>query len=117
MPSPRSPGRFIAIGSAALLIQIGAAAAAHPPSLQERMQEVLTGSIALDATPRAEAHRHEDTELVTDSQAFARRLLLGWSASAVHGMPGRRLRDATSNAGGHEDTQTLVRRQLLGETD
>lgn len=116
-PPPLSPSRFLTIGAAALLLHIGTAAAAQPPGIRERMRAVLTGSIALDGARRADARRHVGAGSETDSQAFARRLLLGWSATAVHGLPARTMSGVNSNAGAQEDMETRIRRQLLGEAD
>lgn len=112
----QSLGRFLAIGSAAFLIQVGAAGAANQPAdLQAQMQQILTGSIAGHAAPHADKQRHGVSKSSTDFQSFARQLLQGWSVAAtarpMSAPP--QLRVASGPAKG-QDIQALVRRQLLG---
>lgn len=111
----QSLGRFLAIGSAALLIQIGGAAAANQRSdIQEQMQEVLSGRIEAQLPPQARAGRDEWSRTATDTQAFAKRLLQGWSASVVAGARPAQGRHITAKSTRYADVQAMVRRQLLG---
>lgn len=109
-------GRFLAIGSAAFLVQAGAAGAAnHRADLQAQIQQVLTGSIAAHAAPHADTQRHDVSRSSTDFQSFARQLLQGWSVAGstrpVSAPP--QLRTASAPAK-RQDIQALVQRQLLG---
>ena len=111
----RSFSRFLAIGSAALLIQIGAAAGANQPDIHEQMSEVLSGAVVAHAIPRSVSGREASSESRTDDQAFARRLLQGWSASPVSvAHPAQRPRRLAAAPEAHPDIQAMVRRQLLG---
>lgn len=109
-------GRFLAIGSAALLLQIGGVAVAgQQPDIQAQMREVLSGHIQAHLTPHAQAGRDEHlARSDVDSQAFARRLLQGWSASVVAGSRRTHEHPAAAHPKKYADIQALVRRQLLG---
>lgn len=111
----RSLGRFLAIGSTALLVQIGGvAAASQRPDVQEQMQDVLSGRIEAHLPPHAQATRDESSRSATDTQAFAKRLLQGWSASVVaDARPAQRHRVPVKSTK-YADVQAMVRRQLLG---
>jgi len=112
---PWSLGRFLAIGSAALLLQIGGvAAASQRPDIQEQMQEVLSGHIVARLSPHAQAGRDGPSRSETDTQAFAKRLLQGWSASVVAGARPPKRHRVTANPTKYADVQAMVRRQLLG---
>lgn len=111
-----TPGRFLVIGSAALLLQIGGVAvASQHPDIQAQMREVLSGHIQARQTPHAQAGRDEQSSRSgADAQAFARRLLQGWSASVVAGAPRTNEHPAAAHPRKYADVQALVRRQLLG---
>jgi hypothetical protein len=110
-----SLSRFLAIGSAALLIQLGGVAvASQQPDIQGEMQQVLSGHIAAPLTSPAQASRGESSRSTSDSQAFARRLLQGWSASAVAGTRPAKKHHVAANSPKYQDVQAMVRRQLLG---
>jgi hypothetical protein len=113
--SLRSLGRFLAIGSAALLIQAGAvAAASQRPDIQAQMQEVLCGQVEAHLPPPAQAGRDRSSQPASDAQAFAKRLLQGWSATAVaRARPAQGHRVAAKPTK-YADVQAMVRRQLLG---
>jgi hypothetical protein len=111
----RSLGRFLALGSAALLIQAGAvAAASQRPDIQEQMQEVLCGRAGTHMPSPARARRDESSQPASDAQAFARRLLQGWSTTAVAGARPARGHRVTAKPTKYADVQAMVRRQLLG---
>ncbi len=109
-------GRLLTIGSAALLIQAGAVAAANQrPDIQQQMQQVLSGAVGDRAARNVKSGRDEPSRSAADIQAFARRLLQGWSAS-VGGVarPAQRAHGVAADSGKHMDVQAMVRRQLLG---
>jgi len=109
----QSLGRFFAIGTAALLIQIGGvAAASQQADIQQQMQEVLSGRIEANLTSHAQAGRDEAS--ATDAQAFVKRLLQGWSASAVAGARPAKEHHVAANSAKYQDVQAMVRRELLG---
>lgn len=112
----KSFARFLAVGSAALLIQVGAAAAANRgPDIQAQMRDVLSGNITAHAALQTKAGQHDASASGGDAQAFARRLLQGWSASAGAGTrPAQQARETASAPAKSQDIQALVRRQLLG---
>lgn len=111
----RSLGLSLAIGSAALLIQIsGVAAASQRPDIQEQMQEVLSGRVDAHLASHAQARRDESSRSATDTQAFARRLLQGWSASVVAGARPAKGHRLAAKSTKYTDVQAMVRRQLLG---
>lgn len=112
----QSLGRFLAIGSAALFLQIGGVAvASQQPDIQAQMCEVLSGHIQAHLTSHAQAGRDEQlARSEADTQAFARRLLQGWSASVVAGAPRANEHAAAAHPRKYADVQALVRRQLLG---
>lgn len=89
--------------AAALLIHIGTAAAATPPSdFQGQVSAVLAGNIATHA-PQANTKRDGMSGTKADAQEFARQLLSGWSVSH----PGR-ARPASES---HSQTAAAVTRQ------
>lgn len=114
----QSPGHFLAIGSAVLLIQIGGVAAANQrPDIQEQTREVLSGTVAAHAISRTAAApaRKNPAASGADAQAFASRLLRGWSVAAP--AAARTLQQPLRMAAGsgkHADIQAMVRRQLRG---
>ena len=108
----KSFGRYLAIGAAALLIQIGGVASAgQQPDIQTQMREVLSGRVAADLTSHVSAARNEVS--ATDSQLFAQRLLQGWSVSSVDGARPAKA-PVAANSTSYQDLQAMVRRQLLG---
>lgn len=112
----RSFSRFLAISSAALLLQIGGVAAAgQQPDIQAQMREVLAGHIQADLTSHAAASRDKQSSRSgPDTQAFARHLLEGWSVSIVAGAQRPNEHPAAGHPRKYADVQALVRRQLLG---
>jgi hypothetical protein len=111
----RSLGRFLAIGSAALLIQLGGVAAANQrPDIQEQMQEVLSGRVGAQLPTRAQAGGDEPSRSDIDTQVFAQRLLQGWSASVVAGARPAKGHHGAAKPSKYADVQAMVRRQLLG---
>ena len=114
--------RSLPLAAAALLIHIGAAAAATPPSdFQRQVSAVLAGNIATHAT-QADSTRDGTSGTKADAQEFARQLLSGWSVSH----PGR-ARSATESrrqttaavtrqaSPARDDFQIMVQRFLQGE--
>jgi len=111
----RSLVRFLAIGSAALLIQIGGVAAANQrPDIQEQMQEVLSGRVGAQLPAHTQAGRDDSSRSDTDTQMFAQRLLQGWSASVVAGARPAKGHHVGAKPTKYADVQALVRKQLLG---
>lgn len=112
----KSLGRFLAISSAAFLVQIGAASAANQGAdLQAQMQEVLTGRIPAHAAPYADTHGRDVAKSSSDFQSFARQLLQGWDvAAAARPRSEPPQRQVASDHAKSQDIQALVRRQLLG---
>ena len=111
----RSLGRFLAIGSAALLIQLGGVAAANQrPDIQEQMQEVLSGRVGAQVPTHAQTGRDDSSRSDIDTQVFAQRLLQGWSASIVAGARPAKGHHITTRPTKYADVQALVRKQLLG---
>lgn len=110
----KSLGRILTVASAALLIHVGAAAAGNRmPDIQAQMRDVLSGNIHV--APRTETRRHDAPESSGDTQAFVRRFLQGWSASAGAGTRSAQQVRATAAAPAEsQDIQAMVRRQLLG---
>lgn len=117
MSSQKAPSlaRFLAIGSAALLIQIGGVAAANQrPDIQEQMQDVLSGRVGTHVPPHAQAGRNDSSQSDADTQVFAQRLLQGWSASVVAGTRPAKGHQVAGKPTKYADVQALVRKQLLG---
>lgn len=111
----KSLGRFLAIGSAAFLVQIGAAGAADQGAdLQAQMQEVLAGRVPARAAPHTDARRHDAAQSSSDFQSFARQLLQGWSVAAAARPLSAPQRQVAADRAQSQDIQALVRRQLLG---
>lgn len=112
----KSFARFLAIGSAALLLHVGSAAAANQrPDIQEQMQEVLSGNVAAHAGPRTQSRQPQASASAADSQAFVKRLLQGWSVSASAATrPAPQPSATASELSKGQDIQAMVRRQLLG---
>lgn len=111
----RSLSRFLATGSAALLMQVGGVAVAgQQPDIQQQMQQVLSGHVEAHLTSPVQASRGESPQSTSDSQAFARRLLQGWSASAVADTRPAKEHHVAANSPKYQDVQAMVRRQLLG---
>lgn len=112
----KSLGRFLAVGSAALLIHIGAAAAANQqPDIQAQVRDVLSGNIPAHIVPRTETGQLDASASSGDAQAFAQRLLQGWSVSAVAGKrSAQQGHESASVPAKSQDIQALVRQQLLG---
>lgn len=112
----KSLGRILAIGSATLLIHVGAAAAANqPPDIQAQMRDVLSGNIAGHIALRTETRQHDASASSGDAQAFARRLLQGWSASAGAGTrSAQQARETASAPAKSQDIQAMVRKELQG---
>jgi hypothetical protein len=122
--SDRSTSMIVAgaIAAAALVMQIGCAAAATPLSdFQSQVGAVLAGDIASHSPVRASSLRDEAAGSRLDSQQFVRQLLLGGSASVA-----RRARSAARSASSatpgeireespaHGEIQIEVQRLLLG---
>jgi hypothetical protein len=111
----RSSSRFLAIGFAALLMQVGGLArAGQQPDIQQQMQQVLSGHIEAHLTSPAQASRGESSRSTSDSQAFARRLLQGWSVSTAARTRPSKEHHVAANSPKYQDVQAMVRRQLLG---
>lgn len=122
-PITRTFARSLSIASATLLIHLGTAAAATPQNdFQRQVSAVLAGSLASRSSRHANSTREELTGSQDDAQAFARRLLQGWSLSH----PGRTLSAAQSRnptapgvtrqgSAARTDIQSTVRRFLLGQ--
>jgi len=118
----QSLSRALPIAAAALFVQIGSAAAASPQGdIQAQMREVLSGSIATRTIRPSESHSTDVVASDQDAQAFARQLLLGWSASHVgHAKATTPRLQAAAVASretprADEDFQSTVRQALLGE--
>jgi hypothetical protein len=109
-------GRFLVIGSAAVLIQLGGVAAADQRSdYQEQVVEVLSGTVAAHV-PQLTNSLQSASSSNADAQAFARELLLGSRASlGASAQPTHQPRSAPVDPATRQDIQALVRRQLLGE--
>src|SRR5579872_2767216 len=76
--------RTLPLAAAALLIQIGSAAAASPKvDFQQQVRDVLTGGIATHANRHPSADPESASRSNPNAQEFARQLLLGWSVSHV----------------------------------
>ena len=116
--------RSLPIASAALLINIGTAAAATPHSdFQRQVSAVLAGNIASHASPQGNSTRNEAARSQVDAQQFAGQLLQGWSMShpartesAIRSR-GPAAADVIRQASpAQEDVQSMVQRFLLGRT-
>lgn len=119
--SINASARSLPIAAAALLIHIGAAAAATPHSdFQHEVSAVLAGNVVTHSSLQASSRREETSATQTDAQQFVRQLLSGWSVSH----PGRprsvtqsRSRSADVSRGespAQGDMQSMVRQFLLG---
>jgi hypothetical protein len=116
-------GRSLALVFAALLINIGSAAAATPQDdFQSQVSAVLAGTAATQSTVRADSVRSEAPGTKIDAQQFARQLLLGWSAShPARGVSAALSESAsTADVGGEDssaqdDIQSTVQHFLRGE--
>jgi hypothetical protein len=103
----RSFGRVLVIGSAAVLIQLGAVAAADQRSdSQEQVREVLSGTVAAHIPQVTDSRMQSASSSNADAQAFARELLLGSRASlgvsaanAAAAVGADRSRDASRHSG------------------
>jgi hypothetical protein len=111
-----SLGRLMAIGTAALLIQIGGVAAANQRAdIREQMRQVLSGAVPAHAASPAASARDGRSGSGADAQAFARRLLQGWNIAAVADGPrAQQPHRVTADSGKHADIQAMIRRQILG---
>ena len=117
--------RPLSLASAALVLHVGAAAAADSGGdIQQQVRAMLTGSTV--STARSEPRDEQATTSTVDSQEFARRLLLGTSAAHVRnteaielpesaGVPGESKGTARARSLSHGDMQAMVRRLLLGQ--
>jgi len=114
--------RSLPVAAAALLIHIGAAAAATPPSdFQRQVGAVLAGNVATHSSLHASPTRERTGGLQTDAQQFARELLSGWSVShpgrtgSATQSGSRTAADVRRESPAQEDMQSMVQRFLLGE--
>lgn len=112
----------VAVASAALLIQIGSAAAASPRGdFQQQVRQVLSGTPARPAIARPGSHPADRLDGNTDAQAFVRGLLLGVRVSHSGAADSDKRRQPKANleaARGTnpvEDEQASVRQVLLGQ--
>lgn len=113
--------RSLTVASAALLIHVGAAAAAAPQSdFQRQVSAVLAGNIASHSPLRARSRRDADPSgSKVDTQQFAQQLLLGWSAShPVRAGSATQSRSPIirQDAPAQGDIQGMVQHLLLGQT-
>lgn len=113
--------RSLSAASAALLIHVGAAAAAAPQSdFQRQVSAVLAGNIAGHAPLRASSGRDaHPTDSKVDTQRFAQQLLLGWSVS--HPLRAGSATQSRSpiipqDSPAQGDIQAMVQHFLLGQT-
>ena len=117
----QSLSRALPIAAAALFIQIGSAAAASPQvDFQRQVRDVLTGSIAAQATPHSDADAANAARSNPDAQEFARQLLLGRSVSHVGAQATEQkvrafASEATQRPQWDEGFQSTVQEVLLGE--
>ena len=122
--STRIVRRTLPLLSLAALIHVGGVAAADSQGdFQQGVRNVLAGNGAAHSTQLAEPVATR-TPPSTDSQEFAKRLLLGVTASPNPTADPTRLGSSTAasiTSGGksrvldHTDTQAAVRRLLLGQ--
>ena len=117
-----SLSRALPIAAAALLIQIGSAAAASPQvDFQQQVRNVLAGKIAAHAIAHSDADPSNAVHSTSDVQQFAQQLLLGWSVSHPGRTQARKQKlqadasDSSQKLGAQEDFQSTVRQSLLGE--
>ena len=115
--------RALPIAAAALLIQIGSAAAASPQvDFQQQVSNVLAGNIAAHAIAHSDAAPPNAVHSTSDVQQFAQQLLLGWSVSHPGRTQARKQKlqadasDSSQKLGAQEDFQSTVRQSLLGES-
>lgn len=113
---------LLPLAAAALFLHSGSAAAADPQGdIQQQMRDVLTGGIATHVIPHSESDPAPAVGSDVDTQAFAQRLLLGWSVSHVGRVNTMKQKlQAKASASGQqpqadEDFQSTVRQSLLGE--
>jgi|SRR5215469_4929861 len=108
----KSFARSLPIASAALLINIGSAAAATPQSdFQSQVSAVLAGNVVTHAALQSNSTGNEAASSQVDAQQFARQLLQGWSVShPVHGGSATQ-----SQSAAQEDIQRTVQRFLTGQ--
>lgn len=118
----RSFTRALPLTAAALFLHFGSAAATSPQGdIQQQMRAVLSGSIATRAIAHSEADPVTAVRSNVDTQAFARQLLLGWSASQVgranttRPKPQAEASESSQQAAADEDFQSTVRQSLLGQ--
>lgn len=117
--------RSLSIASAASILYIGAAAAAAPQTdFQRQVSTVVAGNFASHSSLPASRTGGDSTGSRVDAQQFARRLLMGWSAS--HPASARSARSATQwrgpspsgvtqqDSSARVDVQSTVQRFLLG---
>lgn len=118
----QSISRALPLAAAALFIHIGSAAAASPQGdIQQQMRDVLTGSIATHATAHSESDPATAVRSNVDAQAFARQLLLGWSASQGERANATKQKlqaeasESSQQSQSDDDFQSTVRQSILGE--
>ena len=115
--------RSLSIASATLLVHVGSVAAAVPRyDFQSQVSAVLAGTAATHSASPANPAADAVTGTKIDAQAFARELLLGWSAShpARGGPVAAAGKTSTAEVSGgdssaQDDIQSTVQHFLRGE--
>jgi len=98
----------LAAVTAALVLQIGSAAAATPDDVQQQMRDVLAGKVTRPPAPSA-ASREQGGRPAADAQQLARLLLAGAGSHRASG------NNRPGAARGHGDAQALAQQVLLGQ--
>ncbi len=116
---------LLALISATLLIHVGGALAADSVGdVQQQMRELLAGKAAHPLAPASERGDERAMRPPVDAQEFARRLLLGATASRVansdvvtRSVNAVTPRESPTQVGlmVHDDPQIIVQRLLLGQ--
>ena len=98
----------LAAVTAALVLQIGSAAAASPDDVQQQMRDVLAGKVTRPPAPSATSGE-DGGRPVADAQQLARLLLVGAGSHTASG------KNRPGAARDHGDAQALAQRVLLGQ--
>jgi hypothetical protein len=118
MRSTQSAARVLPL-AAVLFLHFGSTAAAVPQGdIQQQMREVLSGNTATRAIPHSERASASAVHSNLDAQAFARRLLQGWSVFQVgrgRTQTQKFQAEVSRPSRTDEDFQSAVRRSLAGE--
>ncbi len=76
--------RPLALAATALVLHVGAAAAADSKGdIQQQVRELLAGTPATHFAPQSAAHDGQGTTPAVDSQQFVKQLLLGTTVDGV----------------------------------